>query len=262
MAVKNFGIDLEVEKKAAAQLMKNIQKLTEEELAKKSQAINKIEEHIRAFESSLNELFGMTDRVQENLNRIKDESVFVENTGRRVSEAKEKFEQIEKALETAGKNLEETEERLEKKNAEAMEQSAKQVLAGVKSVVSDFETTAHVLERKVEEHREAVNKVEREREAVLNHDIEQIKKIFKDALENAGKRADKIEETALLKLRDQAMERVNGIKTFFEEKLKSSQDILKTEQGSINEKLKTIHEKLNAEILDLSANRRTIIRNG
>ena len=108
MTVKNYSIDLDVEKKAASQLMKNIQ-LTEDELAKKSEAIERIEEHIRAFDSSLNELFGMTDRVQENLNRIKDESVFVENTGRRVSEAKEKFEQIEKALETAGKNLEETE---------------------------------------------------------------------------------------------------------------------------------------------------------
>ena len=257
MAVKNFGIDLEVEKKAAAQLMKNIQKLTEEELAKKSQAINKIEEHISAFETSLNELFGMTDRVQENLNRIKDESVFVENTGRRVSEAKEKFEQIEKALEAAERSLEETEDRLEKKNAESMEQATKNTLAGVKSIVSDFEATARVLERKVEEHREAVNKVEREREAVLNHDIEQIKKIFKDALENAGKRADKIEEAALLKLREQAMERVNVIKSFFEDKLKLSQDTLKTEQGSINEKLKVIHDKLNAEILDLSTKQKT-----
>ncbi|MCL2758730.1 MAG: hypothetical protein FWD22_00745, partial [Treponema sp.] len=250
MAVKNFGIDLDVEKKAAAQLMKNIQKYTDEELAKKSESIAKIEEHIRAFETLLEELFGMTDRVQENLNRIKDESAFVESTGRKINEAREKFEQVERALEAAERNLEQTEVRLEKKNYESMEQASQDVLAAVKSTVSDFEATAHVIERKIEEHREAVVKVEREREANLNHDVEQVKKLLRDVLENAGKRADKMEEAALVKLREQAQERVNQIKSFFEEKIKTAQDTLKNEHGSINDKLKAIHDKWNAEIHD------------
>ena len=94
IAVKNFGISLDVEKEAASKLMKNIQRLTEDELTKKSEAIARIEEHIQAFETSLEELFGMTDRVQENLSRIRDESAFVESTNKRISEVKEKFEQV------------------------------------------------------------------------------------------------------------------------------------------------------------------------
>jgi chromosome segregation ATPase len=253
MAVRNFGINLEVEQKAAIQLMNEIQHLTEEKLAKKSEAITRIEDHLKAFESSLDELFGMTGRVQENLSRIRDESAFVENTNKRVTEAKSKFEQVDKALEAALKNLETAEERLEKKNVEVLEQTAKEVIMSAKSHVSDFEATAQVIERKIGEHREAVLKTEREREAVLAHEMDQIKKILKDVLENAGKRADKLEEAALLKLKEQAQERITQIKTFFEEKIKTTQDSLKTELGSVTEKLKTVHDKCNTDIQEIGA---------
>lgn len=254
MAVKNFGIVLDVERKAAQQLIK---KLAEEELSKKSEAISRIEEQIQAFESSLEELFGMTDRVQENLNRIRDESAFVENTGRRISEAKEKFEQVERALAIAGKNLEETEVRLERKNAEVLEQTARGVITEAKSIVSDFEATTQVMERKVEDHKAALVKAEREREAILARDLELIKKTLRDVLENAGKRADKMEDAALVKLREQAQDRVNQVKSFFEEKIKSIQDTLRTEHVTLTEKLKAVNEKWNAEIMDISGKQKT-----
>jgi len=257
MAVKNFGIDLDVEKKAALKLMENIQKLTAEELAKKSESIARIDEHINAFESSLEELFGMTDRVQENLNRIRDESAFVENTGKRVNEAKEKFEQVEKALNAAQKNLQEIETRMERKNAENLEQTALEVVSSAKSIVSDFEATAQVIERKIGEHRDAVIKTEREREALLARDLELVKKTLKETVENAGKRADKMEDAALVKLREQALERVNQIKTFFEEKIKSVQETLKTEQGTVNEKIKAMHDKWSTEFHDIGSKQKT-----
>jgi chromosome segregation ATPase len=257
MAVKNFGIDLDVERKSALQLMKNIQQLTEEELAKKSEAITRIEEHIHAFEASLEELTGMTGRVQENLNRIRDESAFVEHTGKKVSEAKEKFEQVEKAIIAAGKSLEETEGRLEKKNTETLEQIAREVLASAKSIVSDFESTAHIIEGKVEEHRNAVVKAEQERETILVRDLDIVKKTLSDALENAGKRADKMEEASLVKLKEQAQERINQMKLLYEEKVKTLQDTLKTDHAAITEKIKTTNERVNSDIQDMSTRQKT-----
>ena len=257
MAVKNLGINLDVERKAAMALMKDIQRLTEEELGKKSKAIMHIEEHINAFESSLDELTGMTNRVQENLNRIRDESVFVENTGKRVSEAKEKFEQVEKALIKAEKNLEEAEARLIMKNTETLEQTSSQIISSAQSIVSDFEATAQVIERRVEDHREALIKAERQREAVIAHDMEVVKKTFREIIENAGKRADKMEEAALVKLKEQAQERVNQLKVTVEEKIKSSQEALKNEQGAIQIKLKEIHDKWSTEASSLSAKQKS-----
>jgi len=115
LTVRNYGISLEIEHKAATQLMNEIQQFSQEELAKKAEAISRIDDHIKAFEASLEELFGMTGRVQENLNRIRDESVFVESTNKKINEVKEKFDQAEKSLLLAERNLAATEERLEEK---------------------------------------------------------------------------------------------------------------------------------------------------
>ncbi|GHV95390.1 hypothetical protein AGMMS50293_17100 [Spirochaetia bacterium] len=246
-AVKNFGIDLDVERKAAAELMKNIQRLTEEELAKKAVAINQIDERIRAYDSSLEELVKMTGRVQENLNRIRDESAFVESTGKRVGEAREKLEHIEKELGATDKKLDDTWLRFEQQNTEALKKAAQEVIAAALSKVSDFEANAETIERKVEEHRTAVDKIEHQRQASLTRDLEIINKTLKEAVERAGTRADKMEEAALVKLRDQAQERINQLKTVLEEKIKSTQDTVKTRLGEIQEQLKTGREEWKTE---------------
>ena len=194
MAVKNLGISLDIERKAAMELMKNLQRVTEEELAKKAETIAQIDDHIKAYENSLQELFDMTGRVQENLNRIRDESAFVESANKRVSEAKEKAAQIEKALVSMEKNLEEVEARLEQRNNEALEQNTKELIAEVKSKISDFEATAETIERKIEDHREAVNLLERERKISLSNDIKIVNETLKGAIELAENKAGEIEE--------------------------------------------------------------------
>ncbi|MCL2067552.1 MAG: hypothetical protein FWG99_08820 [Treponema sp.] len=234
IAVKNFGIDLDVERKAAAELMKSIQKITEEELAKKAQTIAYIDEQIKAYDSSLQELAGMTGRVQENLHRIRDESAFVESAGKKVGEAREKMEQIQKALSITDKNLHEAEDRYRKQNAEALEMNAKALISATETRIAGFETVAKTIERKVAEHRLAVDRVEKEREAVLARDTEQINKTLREAVEKAGSRANKLEETALVKLREQAQERINQLKTLVEEKIKAVQENAKGKLGEIN----------------------------
>jgi chromosome segregation ATPase len=256
-AIKDFGITLEVERKSAAELMRRIKVLTEEELAHKAQALTQIDERIRAYDTSLEELVKMTGRVQENLNRIRDESAFVENTGKRVTEAREKFERIEKDIGLMEKKLNAVELRFERENAAALEEAIKTAVSSAKSTVADFEAGAEIIERKVEDHREAVNKIEHEREASLARDIELINKTFKDALEKAAARADKLEDAALLKLRDQAQERINQIRTSLEEKVKSVQETVKTRLGEIQEQLKSNRDEWKAETAAVELRQKT-----
>ncbi|MDR2258274.1 MAG: hypothetical protein LBE14_03885, partial [Treponema sp.] len=219
-AVKDFGIALEVERKSAAELMKRLQTLTEQELAEKAAALANLDKRINAYDASLEELDKMTLRVQENLNRIRDESVFVENAGRRVGEAQEKLTKMEKEL---GGLV----SRFEEENSENLERTAESAISAVKSVVSDLEARAETITRQVESHREAVDKIERERAANLARDMNIINKALKEAMEKAGSRADKMEEAALVKLRDQAQERVNRLQAAWEEKLRAAQETVK-----------------------------------
>lgn len=234
--VKNYGINLKVEQQAAAELMKQVQALTEKDLAEKVAAIARIDERINMYDASLDELVRMTGRVQENLNRIRDESAFVENTGRQIGEAREKLNDMEKDL---GSLL----VRFERENTEALDKAAETVLSTVKSAVANLENQARNIEKRVEEHRGAVGRIEQERTANLTRDMNIINKALKEAVEKAGSRADKMEESALVKLRDQAQDRVNRLQAVWEEKLKSSQEAVKTRLAEIQEQVKNFREE-------------------
>jgi DNA repair ATPase RecN len=95
--VKNYALDLDVEQKAARELMKHLQ-ITDQELADKAAAVAQIDERINAYDKSLEELVKMTGRVQENLNRIREESSCVETAGKQVNEARDRLARMEKNL--------------------------------------------------------------------------------------------------------------------------------------------------------------------
>ncbi|MDR1319407.1 MAG: hypothetical protein LBJ90_07255, partial [Treponema sp.] len=244
--VKNYGIELRVEKDSANELMRELQALTREELAEKAKTLARIDERIGAYDVSLEELAKMTGRVQENLDRIRDESAFVENAGRRVGEARQKLEGVEKALEGL-------ESRFERENAEALEKTAGTVVSRLASSVTAMETRVETFERRVEEHREAVDKIERGRAANIARDTEIINRTLKEAVEKAGSRADKMEETVLVRLRDQAQERINQLKAAWEEKLKTSQETVKNRLVEISEQLKGCREEWKSEYTEIEA---------
>ncbi|MDR0316448.1 MAG: hypothetical protein LBH97_06065, partial [Treponema sp.] len=252
-AVRDFGIALEVEQKAASELMKRIQTFTEKDLAQSVKALSGIDERIRSYDSSLEELVKMTGRVQENLNRLRDESAFVESTGKRIGEAKEKLEHIEKGIGVAEKRLDSTETRFERENAESLEKALAEALQIARSTVADFQASAETIERKVEDHREAVNAAERQRETGIARDLELINQTLREAVAKAGSQADKMEDAALVKLREQAQDRVNQIKALLEEKIKSVQESARTGLGEIQEQLRSNREEWKTETAAIEA---------
>ncbi|MDR0878423.1 MAG: hypothetical protein LBN21_10245 [Treponema sp.] len=260
--VKDYGVDLEVEQKAARELMKRLQ-ITDQELADKAAAVARIDERLNAYDASLEELVKMTARVQENLNRIRDESAFVEKADKQIGEAKDRLASLQKDL--GGLEL-----RFERDNASALERTASALIASVKSTVSDLEVHAETIERQVEDHREAVDKIEEARAANLERDMAIINKVLTEAVEQAGQRADKMEDAALVKLRDSAQERVRRLQTALEEKFKTvqdnarariveMQDLLKahrdewkTENGEIEVKQKAYRDEWKKDVQELN----------
>jgi chromosome segregation ATPase len=242
-AVRDYGVDLDVRQKQAKELMNRIQ-MSDDSLAAKAEAVANLNEKIKAYDSTLGELVRMTLRVQENLNRIQDESSFVEGVGKRIAEAKEKLGSIEKGLENF-------ELRIERENAESLEKVSASLVAAVKSTVSDFRATAESIERRVEDHREAVGRIERDREANLERDKAAVEKILQEAAERAAERADKLEEAALVKLRNQAMERVQRFQTVVEEKLRVYQEGSKAWLTDIQGVAKSVKDEWKADHLEL-----------
>ena len=238
-AVKDYSISLNVERDAAKELMKRLQ-LTEEELGKKAQSLAKIDNQIKAYENSLAELDRMTNRVQENMNRVRDESTFVDSTGRRLGEVKDRLGEFEKTLTSLGAKF-------EKENAETLGKTAEKVITDIKSTVTDIGASAEKIKNKVEEHRLALHKMEESRAAGMARDTEYINKILAKAVEQAGKRADKMEEAALASLKEQAEDRIRRLKTAEEEQLRNYQENAKARVAEVQALVKSLREQWRTE---------------
>jgi chromosome segregation ATPase len=247
-AVRDYGVELDVHQKQAKELMNRI-RISDESLAAKAEAVANLNEKISSYDSTLGELVRMTLRVQENLDRIQGESSFVEGVGRRVAEAKEKLAAVEKGLG-------DFELRLERENAASLERVSASMVAALRSTVSDLRSEAEAVERRVEDHREAVDRIEKDRAANLERDKAAIEKILQEAAERAAARADTLEEAALVKLRDQAMERVQRFQTVVEEKLRVYQESSKAWLTDIQGVAKNVKDEWKADHAELEQKQR------
>jgi chromosome segregation ATPase len=240
--IKNYGITLDVERKAADGLMKRIQSITREELAHKVQALTQIDERIRDYDASLEELVQMTGRVQENLSRIKDESAFIENVAKKVGDIKDKIEVFDKEITSMDKKLRIIEARFEEENADALNRAVEEIMDAARAAIANLETGAHAIDRRIDEQEDKLKQTE-----------EMFENLVLQAIDRAGSRASKAEEAALAKLREQAHDRINLIKTNFEEKVKTVQDTVKAKLGEIQEQLKTNREEWKTETASIEA---------
>jgi chromosome segregation ATPase len=259
--IRDFHIKFEVEKKAATELMRRIQSLTRDELEQKVQALTIIDERIREYDANLEELLQMTGRVQDNLNRLREESAYVENVEKKVMEINEKFDMAEGEIDALGEKLASIEENFEQDNTAALEKAIEAVISGARTAIVDMEAEAQTIGRKVEEHREAIDNLERGRVEKLARDEERIEKLLTEAVDRAGSRADRVEDAALTKLRDQAQERVSHIKTNFEEKIKTVQETVKTKIAEINEQIKESREEWKTETASIEARQKEYTAN-
>jgi hypothetical protein len=150
-AVRDYGVALDVRQKQAKELMNRLQ-FSEEAMAAKIATVTDLNEKIKTYDSTLGELVRMTLRVQVNLTRIQEESPFVEGVGKKVTEAKEKLSSIEKGLV-------DLELHFDRENALSLEKASASMIAAVESTVSDLQVTAETIERRVEDHRDAIDRI-------------------------------------------------------------------------------------------------------
>lgn len=244
-AVKDYAVELDVQQKAAKELLKRLM-LTEEDLGAKAAAVTKIDERISAYDASLEELMRLTGLVQENLNRIKEESPFTESVLKRVSEAKNQLQTLEK-------NLGDIELNFERQNAQVLEKVEEELTAAIRSTVSDLQSTAETIERRVEEHRDAIIAVEKQRKETLNRDMAQVQTVLKNALEQARTEADKLEDAAFTKLKEQALDRASRFQTTVEERLLQFQNATKAKVVEVQGLVKAFKDQWKQDAAELEA---------
>jgi chromosome segregation ATPase len=97
--IKDMAIELDVHQKAAREILKRIGGI-EKGLNERANEIELIGSRISDYDRVLNELVQMTGRTEENINRIRDESEFVDKVGKRIRNAITKIDQLENNIPT------------------------------------------------------------------------------------------------------------------------------------------------------------------
>jgi chromosome segregation ATPase len=95
--LQRYAIELDVQQKAAKEVLKRIQGV-EEGLGARAEAIGAIEKRLTEYDSALSRLMQMTQAVDENLSRLHEESEFTDSVNRKLDAAQKSFEAIQREL--------------------------------------------------------------------------------------------------------------------------------------------------------------------
>jgi chromosome segregation ATPase len=242
-AVRDYSTLLDVKQQSAKELMNRIQ-TTDEELAVKIDAVNKIDERLNVYDGTLAELTRMTGRVQENINWIKEKSPFVDSTHKRITDAREKVETVERLLDAL-------QEHFERENSAALEKIAQNMTAETLSKLVDLRSTALDIERQVNESRESIERADQERAERMARDAQAVDAALTRALERASASADTMEDAVLAKLKEQAVERIQQLQANIEERFKTHQENARAQLDEFQSEVKKCRsdwENDNAEL--------------
>ncbi|HWR10397.1 MAG TPA: hypothetical protein VN445_01110 [Rectinemataceae bacterium] len=95
--LKHYGIDLDVQQKAAKIALEKLQ-AAQLAVTEKAEAVGAIADRFKEYDDVLSKLMEMTARVDENLSRIHEDEAFAEGVNRKLDLAKKSLAAIEREL--------------------------------------------------------------------------------------------------------------------------------------------------------------------
>lgn len=180
--LKHYGIDLDVQQKAAKIALEKLQ-TAQAAVAEKAEAVGVIAERFKEYDEVLAKLMDMTARVDENLKRVHEEEVFAEGVNRKLDLAKKSLAAIEREMPLLREGFAQDAQK-------TIENFRDSILAELQSALTSVETELNTVRD------EALAAFEKAQSARALVDEE-----FEKALATAQDRASSVEDKAFATLR-------------------------------------------------------------
>ena len=226
--LRHYGIDLDVQQKAARIALEKLQ-ASQATLAEKSEAIGAIAERFKEYDDVLAKLMAMTARVDENLGRVHEEAAFAEGVNRKLDQSRKGLAAIEKELPL----LREGFARDARKTVEDFRDGILGELQG------NLDATVSELKAVRAEALGALEKAQGAR-ALVDAELER-------ALETAVGRAASIEDQAFVTLRTASDSRLAAFAEGLDEKLAQAGQTAADRLGSMQESLEAFRKEWESE---------------
>jgi chromosome segregation ATPase len=245
--LENFKIDLEVETKAAEQLLFRL-KDVRAVIAGYEDTLRHIDGRFEQFKEFLTGLDRESAAVEENLLRIRDESVFVDGVSRKITDVRKRFDALEQEIARLKESMLDT---FEKANAEKLEKSASSILSATKETaealqdevvrkVGALAQTANTATENVKLHLDLMRKAKEDQDAAIESSIKEVNRLAEDAVKKAGERSVEYEDQLFRQLREEA----DGKAKAAREKIDSDWEIIRQASEENGAAISTINEEI------------------
>jgi len=229
--IKHYGIDLDVQQKAAKVVLEKIQE-AQGAIDEKSDSITEIANRFKDYDNILSQLMDMTKRVDQNIAHLAEKNDYIETLARR--------------LESAGKKMDSIEAEMPKVK-EQFALDAKQILDGFRDDILDQlrERLTEIVEKFELSRADAQSAIER-----ASSLREQIDAMTANSLEVAATRARSIEDSAFSTLRGHIAAGFDELSRQTEDRLASIAQRLESQSRSSEEALKALSDSTASQVSD------------
>ncbi len=231
--VKNFAIELDVHQETGKAILNRIVK-AEENLDSRAGNIDKMYERINEYDKALDELTQMTGRVQENLDRLHNESEFVDKVGKRVKEAGLGILSLEK-------NISGLKQEFAKENIKELKLVRSVVLKDTQKIVSQIKNDINASEIKINDFTAVVKDLEETKETMQTDTVESIQSFLDEQVYKTEQSAEQL--TAELG------NRFDTILSSKSEQLESIEADMQAALDKISEKYVSINDNMKQDII-------------
>jgi chromosome segregation ATPase len=219
--LKDLGIDMEVREQTAKEILRRSQGL-DDGVQEKISATDAIGRRIAEYDKVLDELIQMTRRAEENLGRVKEESEFVDTVGKRIREARLRMEEQES-------RVPELVQRFHDENSEALLALRQSIMDDTSEKVGALEGSAEAACAKTDELARLLKTAEAENQRAADRirmdiknmgselvekvsiELAGIEKEYTRKLEEAARRGETLETSALSKLKEHIEGKLKGL---------------------------------------------------
>ena len=243
--MKNLAIELQVNMKAGKEVLKRVREV-EDGLQQRAGGIEEIGKKIDGYDHALEELVGMTTRVDENLKRIQAESMFVDKVGKRITGASEKLKQVEQ-------DITQVAEKFRHENQKTLRSLRDDITKSTEQRVREMSANVQASEKKAKDISVYVTRLESRAEQMQNQVLADLQKSVQQfELDAKAKRSGLLNQyvASLNKLLSEADAKGKALKKSYSEALASfekqlSQTVRRGEalEGKVFENLKSLIAK-------------------
>ncbi len=235
-AIKDLSIDIDIQEKTDKEILKRVE-AARGEMISHAESIDTFNEKVSIYNERVEELVGMTSRIDENLLRIKDESEYVDTVGKRISESLRKIQLLEKAMGSLQDEfVKQNKINLDNFQDQILHDSEERIQSVEEKVVQSDEMLRH-FQKTVEALDKKHDKISEEKIALFIKEMDTVRERYNLYLEEAAEKGIKLEAEVFTELTDS----INSTAERIEENWKSGVNELKV---SVSQSVEGIREKI------------------